>query len=329
MYHNKVILVTGGTGSWGNELIKHLLTYAPKEVRVFSRGEKAQVEMNVRFSDSRIRFIVGDIRDYESMEEATVGVDYVFHLAALKHVTICEYQPGEAIKTNILGTQNVIKASIKNDVKKVIYVSTDKAVEALNLYGMTKGVGERLMINGNTLPNNTSFICIRAGNVLGSNGSVVPLFKEQIRKNHKVTITDKDMTRYFITIKDAINLLFKAVSLSVGGEIFVVRMQSYYITDIAKALIEASGIEDVIIEEVGIRPGEKMNEVLVSEHEAKETYKINEDYYVIVPSCTGRETRVHYENMQLSPVEFVKYTSADEVLGQEEAKAILKKGHFI
>lgn len=329
MYQNKVILVTGGTGSWGHELIKQLLTYNPEKVVVFSRGEKAQVEMKVHFDDSRLKFIVGDIRDYESVEYATLGVDFIFHLAALKHVTICEFQPCEAIKTNIMGTHNVIKAAVKNQVKKVVYVSTDKAVEPLNLYGMTKGVGERLMIQANLLSDYTQFVCIRAGNVLGSNGSVVPLFKQQIEINHEITLTDNQMTRYFMTIDDAIGLLFKAVSLSVGGEIFVVRMEAYRITDIAKVLIEASGWQDVTIKEVGIRPGEKMNEVLVSEHEASQTYEIGSDYYVILPASTLSKTKEHYSTLQLPAVNFQKYTSEDELLGQKEAAEILKKGKFI
>ncbi len=201
--------------------------------------------MERRFRDNRLRFVIGDVRDLEVMNEATRGVDYVFHLAALKHVPICELQPNEAIKTNIIGTQNLIKACIQNKVKKVIDVSTDKAVDALNLYGMTKAIGERLIIQANLLSKDTKFVCIRAGNVLGSNGSVVSFFINLIQTTKEITITDSRMTRYFITLTEAITLLFKAAEASYGGEIFVMRMPAYRIMDVAEVLIEDSGIEDV------------------------------------------------------------------------------------
>ena len=176
MFAGKIVLITGGTGSWGYELVRQLLLEEPKEIRIFCRGELAQVKMDREFMNPRLKFIIGDIRDLDSLIEATKNVDYVFHLAALKHVPICELQPNEAIKTNIVGTQNLIKASIINKVTKVIDVSTDKAVDPLNLYGMTKAVGERLIIQANLMSSDTKFVCIRAGNVLGSNGSVVPFF---------------------------------------------------------------------------------------------------------------------------------------------------------
>lgn len=329
MYENQVVLVTGGTGSWGHELVKQLLNESPKEIRIFSRGELSQVKMEREFMDSRLKFIIGDIRDLEVLTSATEGVDYVFHLAALKHVPICELQPNEAIKTNVVGTQNLIKACIKNKVKKVIDVSTDKAVDALNLYGMTKAVGERLIIQANLLSECTKFVCIRAGNVLGSNGSVVPFFINQIKENKKVTITDPKMTRYFITLPEAISLLFKAVQVSRGGEIFVMRMPAYRITDVAQVLIEDSGIEDVAIETIGIRPGEKLDEVLVSEHESSHTYKYDETYYVIMPMIKIPGLQEHYEGLNLKKVNFARYTSADLILEKNEVKELLRKGNYL
>lgn len=329
MYKNQVILITGGTGSWGHELVRQLLNESPKEIRIFSRGELSQVKMEREFMDPRLKFIIGDIRDLEVLTTATQNVDYVFHLAALKHVPICELQPNEAIKTNIVGTQNLIKACIKNKVKKVIDVSTDKAVDALNLYGMTKAVGERLIIQANLLSENTKFVCIRAGNVLGSNGSVVPFFVNQIRELKKVTITDSKMTRYFITLPEAISLLFKAVQASVGGETFVMRMPAYRIMDVAQVLIEDSGVKDVAIETVGIRPGEKLDEVLVSEHESGHTYQYDETYYVIMPMIEVPKLKAHYVALNLAKVNFSRYTSADFVLGKEEVKKLLRKGNYL
>lgn len=329
MFAGKIVLITGGTGSWGYELVRQLLLEEPKEIRIFCRGELAQVKMDREFMNPRLKFIIGDIRDLDSLIEATKNVDYVFHLAALKHVPICELQPNEAIKTNIVGTQNLIKASIINKVTKVIDVSTDKAVDPLNLYGMTKAVGERLIIQANLMSSDTKFVCIRAGNVLGSNGSVVPFFINQIKELKKVTITDPKMTRYFITLPEAISLLFKAVQASIGGEIFVMRMPAYRITDVAQVLIEDSRENDITIENIGIRPGEKLDEVLVSEHESGHTYMYDETYYVIMPTIDIPNLRKHYDDLNLKKVDFIKYTSADIVLGKDEVKALLRKGNYL
>lgn len=329
MYKDQVILVTGGTGSWGNELVKQLLDQSPKEIRIFSRGELAQVNMQRKFNDPRLTFIIGDMRDADALLEATEGVDYVFHLAALKHVPICELQPVEAIKTNINGTENLIRACIKNKVKKVIDVSTDKAVDALNLYGMTKAIGERLIIQANMLRCETKFVCIRAGNVLGSNGSVVPFFIDKIKRNETIPVTDREMTRYFITLPEAIGLLFKASEVSSGGEIFVMRMPSYRIWDIAQVLNETLANGKMKIEEIGMRPGEKLNEVLVSEYEATHTLMYDENYYIIMPTIAIQGLEAHYEKLGLEKVQFIRYASDDQVLGKEEVKTLLIKSGFL
>lgn len=329
MYKEQVILITGGTGSWGYELITQLLKKEPKEIRIFSRGELAQVKMQREFNDARLNFIIGDIRDLEAITEATRDVNYIFHLAALKHVPVCELQPSEAIKTNILGTQNLIKAAISNQVKKVIDVSTDKAVDALNLYGMTKAVGERLMIQANLMSKITKFVCIRAGNVLGSNGSVVPFFIDQIKTQKKVTLTAFDMTRYFMTLPEAIHLLFKAAERSVGGETFVMRMPSYWIKDVAEVLIEKSGMQGVDVIEIGMRPGEKLDEVLVSEYEAAHTYQYDENYYLIMPTIPIENLKEYYTQYNLQPVNFKRYTSRDFVLPKQDVMVLLKKGKYV
>lgn len=196
MFENKRILVTGGTGSWGHELIQQLLPQHPREVIIYSRSESAQVAMNRQFEDHRLSFCIGDIRDKEALSTACQGVDYVFHLAALKHVPVCEDQPYEALKTNVIGTQNVIEAALENDVDKVIYISTDKAANPSNFYGMTKAIGEKLIVYANLLRGRTRFVTVRGGNVLGTNGSVVHLFKDQIRQKGEVSITDMNMTRF-------------------------------------------------------------------------------------------------------------------------------------
>ncbi len=189
MFEDKIILVTGGTGSWGNELTKQLLEKNPREIRIFSRNELLQVEMARRFDNDKLNFIIGDVRDYDALNRACYGVDYIFHLAAMKHVPVCENLPQEAIKTNITGTTNLVNAAIENGIKKVIDVSSDKAVAPVNLYGMTKAVGEKIIIQANNIRSGCDFVCIRAGNVMGSNGSVIPLFIRQILDDAEIKIS--------------------------------------------------------------------------------------------------------------------------------------------
>ena len=330
MYTDKVILITGGTGSWGHELVKQLLEKEAKEIRVFSRGEFAQVEMQRKFDAKRLKFIIGDIRDRAAIEEATVGVDYVFHLAALKHVPVCEMQPQEAIKTNILGTSNLIEVSIKNKVKKVIDVSTDKAVAPLNLYGMTKAVAERIIIQANNLSAHTRFVCIRAGNVLGSNGSVVPLFINQIQKYNKITLTHKEMTRYFLTIPEAITLLFKAADQSIGGEIFVMKMPACRIIDMARVLVKRYGDKETKIEEVGIRPGEKLHEELISTYELGNVYEYDNNYYLIAPTTLSEEIKVHYDNFKnMKKLTTAEVSLKNNLMNEQQIREMLQKGEFI
>lgn len=326
MFKNKIILITGGSGSWGNELTKQLLEKNPKEIRIFSRGELSQVNMERKFKNEKLKFIIGDVRDYDSVYEACKDVDYVYHLAALKHVPVCENYPYEAIKTNIEGTENLIKSCIKNGVKKFIDVSTDKAVSPSNLYGMTKSIGEKLTIHANKLTNKTDFVCVRGGNVLGSNGSVVPLFIDQIKRFNKITITDENMTRYFLTLKEAIKLLFQATELSKGGEIYVMNMPSFYIKDLASVIIKEYGDNNTKIDIVGIRGGEKLDEVLISEHESKNSYKVNSDYYVILPDL---DVDRKYKIDKKSKVSFDKFSSLDNLKNDNYLFNLLKDGNFL
>lgn len=328
MYENAKILITGGTGSWGNELTKKLLQYNPKEIRIFSRNEFSQVMMQRKFNDHpSLTFIIGDVRDYEAVEAACKGIDFVFHLAALKHVPICEFQPEEALKTNVTGTENIIRASIKNGVKKVIDVSTDKAVDPINFYGMTKSFGEKLMLRANDYSEDTRFVCIRGGNVLGTNGSVVPLFKSMILEGKDITLTSREMTRFFLTVSEAIDLLLKASEESIGGEIYVMKMKACRILDLAEVLIEELATTSVSINEVGIRSGEKLHEVLVSSHEAPFTYQYDSQYYVILPTHAREQLLNKYSNYK--KVTFPTYQSNDQLMSKKEIVEMLKEGGFL
>ncbi|GAB6991504.1 polysaccharide biosynthesis protein [Paenibacillus pini] len=327
MFENKRILVTGGTGSWGYELIAQLLPLQPKEVIVYSRNESTQVAMSREFENERLSFRIGDIRDKEALTTACQDIDYVFHLAALKHVPVCEDQPYEALKTNVIGTQNVIEAAIDNNVKKVFYISTDKAANPSNFYGMTKAIGEKLIVYANLLRSETRFVTVRGGNVLGTNGSVVHVFKDQIRNKGQVSITDVRMTRFFFTLRDAITLLFKAAEESTGGEIFVMTMPACNIVDLAEVLIEASGRDDVEIVETGTRPGEKIHEILMSDFESMTTVVYDEEYLVILPTLNMPELKERYRHCE--PVSFSSFSSNYDLMSKEEIRDILQRGGFL
>ncbi len=314
----KVVLITGGTGSWGQELVKQLvaLKSGPQEIRIYSRNEHKQVEMRAKFPDKRIRFIIGDIRDKNILSFAMNTVDTVFHLAALKHVPVCEDNPWEAVLTNVFGTQNVIEAAISNHVRVVVDVSTDKAVDSFNHYGVTKACGEKLIINANKLPSKTKFICIRGGNVIGTNGSVIPLFKKQIAENNLITITDPKMTRYLMSTAEAISLLFKAIEHHTGGEIFVLNMPATTVQVIADAMISLFGDSKTKIKIIGARPGEKMHELLISKNEVPFAEATNAHYYTIHPSFKSVKIR-----KRLSVTEFTSQ-NADQLTPEQLSKIL-------
>ena len=290
------VFISGGTGAWGRELTSQLLNCNDvKEIRIYSRGEHPQVMMRRRFNDPRIKFIVGDVRDKNILNLAMKGVNIVFHLAALKHVPICEENSWEAVLTNIVGTQNIIECAINNKVDLVVDASTDKAVEPFNLYGVTKACGEKLVINANqNYIQETSFVCIRGGNVLGTTGSVIPLFKQQIRENNKITVTDPSMTRFLMSTKNAIGLLLNAVGCAVGGELFVMRMPAVSLKLLAEYMVKLLGDSKTKIDIVGRRPGEKRHEVLVSQNEAVFTKDIGNGYFVILPQFSSKKSITAY-----------------------------------
>jgi FlaA1/EpsC-like NDP-sugar epimerase len=326
VFTNARILVTGGTGSWGHELVRQLLPQDPAEIIVFSRSEAAQVAMSREFEDRRLTFRIGDIRDREALVAACAGVDYVFHLAALKHVPVCEEQPYEALKTNVLGTQHVIEAAIANKVRRVIYISTDKAANPSNFYGMTKAIGEKLIVYANLLRSGTTFVCVRGGNVLGTNGSVIHLFRQQIMEKQEVRITDRRMTRFFLTLEDAIRLLFKASAESVGGEIFVMMMPTCRIVDLAEVMMESLG-RRVPIVETGIRPGEKIHEILLTEFESQSTVVYDKEYLVIMPPLPIPGLAERYAGYPR--VAFQSFSSADSLMTKDEIRAMLIRGGFL
>lgn len=284
MFTNKTILVTGGTGSFGNYIVHRLLKKDVKEIRILSRDEKKQYDMKIHYNnDSKLKFYIGDIRDYSRVEQVIEGVDIVYQAAALKHVPVCEASPFEAVKTNIIGVENIIRAAHKHCVQKVICVSTDKAVKPVNVMGMTKAIQERLMLSANHSPDNkgTIFCVVRYGNVLLSRGSVVPYFRKLISEGKNITITDMMMTRFLLTLSDAIDLVIFATENSVGGETFVKKAPSTYIHNIARVLCEEANVpfEYTVI---GKYPGEKLDEILITEEELQRT-EDKGDYLTIHP----------------------------------------------
>jgi len=280
-YKNKVVLVTGGTGSFGKAFIRILLDeYKPAKVIVFSRDELKQHEMRAAgFDQPNLRYFIGDVRDLPRLRRAMDGVDVVVHAAALKQVPACEYNPMEAIKTNILGTSNVIDAALEVGVSKVLALSTDKAVNPVNLYGATKLAAEKLTVQSNAYSGERAarFSCVRYGNVVGSRGSVVPVFLRQ-RDEGKVTITDERMTRFWLSLEQGVRFVLRCIDQMQGGEVFVPKLPSTTIIDLAHTVAP-----DAKVDVIGIRPGEKLHEVLISEDEARSTLELD-DMYVIQPA---------------------------------------------
>jgi FlaA1/EpsC-like NDP-sugar epimerase len=294
----------------------------PKKITIFSRNENRQVVMRRIFPDTRIQFCIGDIRDREAISTACSGVDYVFHLAALKHVPVCEENPIEAFKTNVLGTYNVIEASIENNVKKVIYVSTDKAADPANTYGMTKALGEKLILHANKKNATTKLLCIRGGNVLGSSGSVLPLFMRQLEEQNQIIITDKRMTRYFVTPQHAIMTLLQAAELGAGGEVFVMHMNACKVLDLAEVLIDFLQKKDVGIIEIGARNGEKIHEVLIAQNEEPLATVFNNDLILISPSSTN-------SSEGKTPLPTVLLDTKQRLMTKTEIKQLLTDGGFL
>jgi len=290
-YHGKTVLVTGGVGSIGSYLVKELLKYEPKSVRVFDNNESGLFDLEQELDPRKLRSFVGDIRDKDRLTMAMEDVDIVFHAAALKHVPLCEFNPFDAVKTNVVGTQNVLDAAFAQNVQKVITISTDKAVNPSNVMGATKLLAERLTISANNYRGHkrTTFSCVRFGNVLNSRGSVVPLFLKQIQKGGPITVTHPDMRRFFMDIPSATHLILTAGMLSCGNEIFILKMPAIRILDLAEVMRDTLaaryGIKPdaVPISIVGVRCGEKIDEVLMTLDETTCVFE-NDEMYIVLPN---------------------------------------------
>ena len=326
MFDNKNIFISGGTGSFGKKYVETLLKkFNPKKIIVFSRDELKQFEMSQKFNDPRIRYLIGDVRDSERINRLLNGIDYVIHAAALKHVPIAEYNPTECIQTNINGAMNIIESSIKNNVKKVIALSTDKAANPINLYGATKLCSDKLFVAANNMvgANETRFSVVRYGNVIGSRGSVIPFFKKLIDGGStKLPITDKDMTRFLITLQEGVDFVLKNFERMQGGEIFVPKIPSMFITELAKAL--APNLDHEII---GIRPGEKLHEVMCPADDSHLTIEFS-DHFTITPSIPIVFNVNYQKNMLGEHGEFVEkgfeYSSSNNKIWLEKSD-LLKK----
>ena len=288
----------------------------PRAIRIFSRNESKQIEMENEIKDDRLRFFIGDVRDYQRLVKAVEDVDFVFHAAALKHVPKIEYNPFEAIKTNILGSENVINACLINNVEKAVCISTDKAVSPLNIYGATKLLMEKLFVTANNYLNKekyrTKFFAARYGNVLGSSGSVIPLFIKQIKSKQKISITDPKMTRFSITMNDALDFIFQATKLGTGSEIFVPKLRAYSLLDVKEALFEL--LENTSEEIIGIRPGEKINETLINSEEMRYSWEIDNMYMISNPEIMKTYPKLKkIENMKIYSSDIVDKIPKDQL----------------
>src|SRR3989344_7143430 len=284
-FENKVILITGGTGFLGKHLIEKILGYNPQSIRIFSRDEVKHHLVQEKFSyHHKLRYLIGDIRDYTRLQKACENVDIVIHAAALKRLDILEYNVEEAIKTNVLGTLNVVNACLRCNVEKAIFISTDKACSPVNTYGACKFVGERIFTESNYSKGNkrTIFSCVRYGNVLESTGSVIPFFNSKIKKGEKIPLTDSRMTRFIISSEQAIELIFNALKYGIGGEIFVPKLPAFKIIDLIEILKEKHGANNEI-SLIGVRPGEKIHEIMINRGEVPRTFKFKDRF--VITSC--------------------------------------------
>lgn len=330
MFNNKTLLITGGTGSFGNAVLRRFLNTDIKEIRVFSRDEKKQEDMRIELNNSKVKFYIGDVRNYDSLHSAMHGVDYVFHAAALKQVPSCEFYPMEAVRTNVLGTENVLNAALANKVKKVICLSTDKAVYPINAMGISKAMMEKLMVaKARTTDTSQTIICgTRYGNVMASRGSVIPLFIKQIREDKPLTITDPNMTRYLMSLEDAVDLVIYAFNNARQGDIFVQKAPASTIMDLAiavKELFQAGNPINVI----GTRHGEKLYETLLTREERVKAEDLG-GYYRIVPDDRDLNYGKYFTEGEEKIAEVEDYNSHNtRRLNVEEIKELLLKLEYI
>ncbi|WP_048768341.1 polysaccharide biosynthesis protein [Oligella urethralis] len=331
MFKQKTLLITGGTGSFGNAVLKRFIESDIAEIRVFSRDEKKQDDMRKRFFNPKLKFYIGDVRDYMSILNATRGVDYIFHAAALKQVPSCEFHPMEAVKTNIQGTENVLEAAIQNEVKRVVCLSTDKAVYPINAMGISKAMMEKVMVaKSRNVDENKTVICgTRYGNVMASRGSVIPLFIEQIRADQPLTITDPNMTRFMMTLTDAVDLVLYAFQHGNNGDLFVQKAPAATVETLARALTEIVGKPEHPINIIGTRHGEKLYEALLSKEEMLSAEDMG-GYYRVPPDLRDLNYAKYVEQGQKNLSTIENYNSHNtERLDVEGMKELLMKLTFM
>ncbi len=330
MFKNSSLLITGGTGSFGNAVLRRFLDSHIREIRIFSRDEKKQDDMRRKYADSRLKFYIGDVRDYNSIINAARGVDYIFHAAALKQVPSCEFYPIEAAKTNVFGTENVLNAAIDVGVKRVICLSTDKAVYPVNAMGMSKALMEKVFVAKSRQGGDKTIICgTRYGNVMASRGSVIPLFAEQIDNSQALTITDPEMTRFMMTLDDAVNLVLYAFENGQQGDIFVQKAPAVTIGNLARALCEVMNADSDLTRVIGTRHGEKRYESLLSREEMAAAEDLG-DYYRIPPDLRDLNYGKFFEQGEEKITRSQEYNSDNtERLDIDDMKKLLLKLNFI
>ncbi|MEM3159508.1 MAG: SDR family NAD(P)-dependent oxidoreductase [Nitrososphaera sp.] len=324
----KKVLVTGGTGSLGRALTRKLLQYDIDALRIFSRDEAKQLEMSSEFTDDRIRFFIGDVRDRDRLRLAIEDVDIVFHVAALKQVPVAEYNPFEAVKTNVLGSQNVIDVCIEEEVDVAMAISSDKAVSPLNTYGATKLVMEKIFMAANYYKGKRKsvFTAVRYGNVMGSRGSVIPQFIKSIQANGRITITNPEMTRFNITLSEALTLIMNGLHMAKGAEIFIPKLQAYRLSDLAEVIVEMMG-KKVDIAYSSIRPGEKMHESLINEGEAPYTVESNGTYVLLSPEVYTQHVNL-YPDARTNVIEGNYSSDKVPVIPKSTLKQIIEREIF-
>ncbi len=330
MFDNKVLLITGGTGSFGNTVLKRFLATDVKEIRVFSRDEKKQEDMRIELNNDKVKFYIGDVRSQESLAQAMVGVDYVFHAAALKQVPSCEFYPMEAVRTNVLGTENVLNAAIASGIKRVVVLSTDKAVYPINAMGISKAMAEKLMVaRSRMIPESGPVICAtRYGNVMASRGSVIPLFVNQLRNGEPLTLTDPKMTRFLMSLEDSVDLVLHAFEQAKQGDIFIQKSPASTVGDLAQALQELFGRE-APVNIIGTRHGEKLYESLISREEMAKAEDMGR-YYRIPADNRDLNYKKYFVEGEQNISDLDDYTSHNtERLDVSQIKSVLLKLNYI
>ncbi|MDO9599835.1 MAG: polysaccharide biosynthesis protein [Azoarcus sp.] len=330
MFDNKVLMITGGTGSFGNTVLKRFLDTEVREIRIFSRDEKKQEDMRIALTNDKVKFYIGDVRDYSSISQAMVGVDYVFHAAALKQVPSCEFYPMEAVRTNVIGTENVLNAAIATGVKRVVVLSTDKAVYPINAMGISKAMAEKLMVaKSRMIPEGGPVICAtRYGNVMASRGSVIPLFINQLKGGEPLTVTDPNMTRFLMSLEDSVDLVLHAFEHAEQGDIFVQKAPASTVADLAQALRELLALDNPV-KIIGTRHGEKLYESLISREEMAKAEDMNR-YYRIPADNRDLNYRKFFVEGEQHISELDDYTSHNtERLDVVGVKEVLLKLDYI